>query len=103
MSKYTILRTDKAEEQLRDIIFYLAEVTDVDNALAYLDRIEKMINNLQEFPCLGVVPRYPILRKQGYRVLVVETNLIFYKVDEKNERIIIYAIVDSRSEYLKLI
>lgn len=36
--KYSIIRTDKAEEQLRDIIFYIAEDSgSVDAALGYLD------------------------------------------------------------------
>ena len=34
---YRMLRTDKAEDQLREVIFYIAEDTgDVDVALAYL-------------------------------------------------------------------
>lgn len=45
-----MLRTDKAEDQLREVIFYIAEDTgDVDVALAYLGKIESAINRLQEF------------------------------------------------------
>lgn len=37
--KYKIIRTDKADEQLRDIIFYIAEDSgDIDIALRYLDK-----------------------------------------------------------------
>lgn len=47
---YQILRTDKADEQLRDIIFYIADDSgSVDIALNYLDKIEKAINNLKDF------------------------------------------------------
>ncbi|MGB4438836.1 MAG: type II toxin-antitoxin system RelE/ParE family toxin, partial [Sedimentibacter sp.] len=47
--KYKILRTDKAEEQLREIIFYFADDSgNVDIALGYLDKIETAINRLQE-------------------------------------------------------
>ncbi len=64
--KYKILRTDKAEEQLREIIFYIADdSSDVDIALGYLDKIETAINRLQEFPESGCVPRYSILKRQG--------------------------------------
>ena len=31
-----------------------------------------------EFPMSGSTPRYSILRKQGYRVLVVERHLVFF-------------------------
>lgn len=54
---YPILRTDKADEQLRDIIFYIADDSDsVDIALNYLEKIENAINNLKDFPYSGCVP-----------------------------------------------
>lgn len=102
--KYSILRTDKAEDQLREIIFYIAdESNDVEAALRYLDKVETAINRLEYFPESGSIPRYSILKKQGYRVLIVERHLVFYKIDEKNHVVIIYAIVDGRREYRNLI
>ncbi|PSJ32115.1 plasmid stabilization protein [Peptostreptococcus russellii] len=83
---YKILRTDKAEDQLRDIIYYIADESgDIDVALKYLDKLEEAINQLEEFPNSGSVPRYSILKKQGYRVLIVGNHIVFYKVDEKNK------------------
>ncbi len=101
---YKILRTDKAEDQLRDIIYYIADESgDIEVALKYLDKLEEAINQLQEFPNSGSIPRYSILKKQGYRVLIVGNHLVFYKVDEKNKLIVIYAILDGRREYRNLI
>ena len=102
--KYNIVRTDKAEEQLREIIFYIADDSgSIDVALNYLDKIEKAIKCLKELPMSGSIPRYSILRKQGYRVLIVERHLLFYKIDENKKEVIIYAIVDGRREYKNLI
>lgn len=102
--KYEIIRTDKADEQLREIIFYIADDSgSVDIALNYLDKIEEAIGRLEDFPMSGSIPRYSILRKQGYRVLIVERHLIFYKVNEKRRIVTIYAIVDGRREYKNLI
>lgn len=100
---YKILRTDKAEDQLRDIIFYIADESGVNVALRYLDKIETAINRLQDFLKSGSIPRYSILKKQGYRVLIVERHLVFYKIDEEGKTIIIYTIVDGRREYKNLI
>ena len=106
---YKIMRTDKAEDQLRDIIYYIADDSgSVDVALKYLDKIEESINCLKdnclkEFPNSGCIPRYSIFKKQGYRVVIVEKHLIFYKVNEENKTVIIYAIVDGRREYQILI
>ena len=64
---YQILRTDKADEQLRDIIFYIADDSgSVDIALNYLEKIEKAINNLKDFPYSGSVPHYATLRRQSW-------------------------------------
>lgn len=102
--KYNIIRTDKAEEQLRELIFYIADDSgSIDIALNYLDKIEKAIKNLEDFPLSGSIPRYSILRKQGFRVLIVERHLVFYKVNEDKEGVVIYAIVDGRREYRNLI
>lgn len=102
--KYKIIRTDKADEQLREIIFYIAEDSgSIDIALNYLDKIEKAINSLEEFPMSGSIPRYSILKKQGFRVLIEERHLVFYKINEDKKKVAIYAVVDGRREYRNLI
>lgn len=102
--KYKIIRTDKADEQLREIIFYIADDSgSIDIALNYLDKIEKAIISLEDFPTSGSVPRYSILRKQGFRVLIVERHLVFYKINEDKKEVVIYAVVDGRREYRNLI
>lgn len=101
---YKIIRTDKADEQLREIIFYIADDSgSVDVALNYLDKIEKAINRLSAFPLSGSTPRYSVLRRQGYRVLIVERHLVFYKVNDKEKEVIVYAVVDGRREYKNFI
>lgn len=102
--KYSVIRTDKADEQLRDIIFYIADDSgSVDIALNYLDKMEKAINSLKDFLMSGSLPRYSILKKQGFRVLIVEKHLVFYKVYEDKKEVVIYAIVDGRREYRNLV
>lgn len=102
--KYKIIRTDKAEEQLRQIIFYIADDSgSVDIAINYLDKIEAAINRLKDLPKSRNTPRYSILRKQGYLVLIVEKHLVFYKIDDEKKTVTIYAVVDGRQEYRNLI
>ena len=100
---YRILRTDKANDQLYDLIQYIAADSSVDTALHYLDQLESAVMNLVEFPYPGVTPRYSTLKKQGYRVLIVERHLIFYKVYEEKKTVILHAIVDARQEYRNLV
>ncbi len=99
-----IVRTEKADNQLRDLIYYIADDSgSVDTALKYLGKIEKAMMRLSDFPESGSTPRYAILRKQGYKVLIAEKQLVFYKVDNTNKKVTIYAVVDSRQEYRNLI
>jgi toxin ParE1/3/4 len=101
---YQISRTDKFNDQLHAIIQYIASDSgDVDTALRYLDTVESAVLRLKAFPESGSIPRYSLLRRQGYRVLIVERHLIFYKVDKGNQRVVLYAVVDSRMEYVALV
>lgn len=36
-------------------------------------------------------------------MLILEKDLVFYKVDEINRRIVIYAVADKRQDYLNII
>ena len=102
--KYRILRTDKANDQLYSILQYIAEDSgSVDLALKYLDVLEAEIRKLETTPHMGSRPRYSILRKQGYRVLIIRRHLVFYKSDDEKQEVIIYAVVYSRQQYLNLI
>ncbi|MCD5414172.1 MAG: type II toxin-antitoxin system RelE/ParE family toxin [Clostridiales bacterium] len=102
--KYQIIRTDKANDQLYEIINYIVDdSSSVDIGLNYLDKIEKAVRKLEEYPCTGSYPRYSILKRQGYRVLIVERHLIFYKANEMEKVVVVYAIVDARPEYRNLI
>jgi len=101
---YRIIRTNKAEEQLRDVLLYRAELTgNTKSALELLDRFEQDIRQLERFPESGVLPRYNVLRRRGFRVLISDKYLIFYKVDNESGTVLIHAIVDGRRDYLNLI
>lgn len=101
--KYTVFRTDQFNDQLNDIITYIARDASVDTALEVLDRLEESISRLGDFPESGSIPRYTILRRQGYRVLIVMRWLIFYKYQPEQEIVMLYAIADQRQEYLQLL
>lgn len=101
--KYTIVRTDTADSGIRKIILYIAEIFGSEVTLGELDYIESRIMELEDNPYLGVDPRDPILNRQGYKVLIVEKYLVFYKVDGESHKVIVYAVVDSRLDYLNII
>ena len=101
--KYHIIRTDTADEGLRKIILYVAANFGDKVALEKLDDIEASINKLANDPYIGIIPRYPLLKRQGYKVLILDKDLVFYKIDEANKEVIIYAVVDQRQDYINII
>jgi toxin ParE1/3/4 len=100
---YRIVRTDTADTGIRKIILYLAQSFGNETALEKLDQMEEKILALAEDPYLGVEPRYPVLKRQGYRILILEKDLVFYKVHEAEKEVVIYAVVDQRQDYLNII
>ena len=101
--EYQVIRTDKADELIHRIILYVAEQFGKGVALEKLEELETSILSLGNNPYLGIQPRYNILRRQGYLVLITKKDLVFYKVNEQEKIVTIYAVVDQRQDYLSII
>ena len=101
--KYEVTRTDTADAGIRKIILYVAQNFGMDVALEKLNEIESRILSLGDDPYIGTDPRYLVLKRQGYKVLILEKDLVFYKIDESKKKVIIYAVVDQRQDYLNII
>lgn len=66
-----------ADSQIRSIILYVAEKFGNDVALQKLNDLEKGIFALADNPDIGVEPRYLVLRRQGYKVLISVSSLFY--------------------------
>ena len=101
--KYEVIRTDTADSLIRKIVLYAAENFGTDVALEKLDNLEEGIMSLGENPYIGTEPKYNILKRQGYLVLILDKDYVFYKVDDDKRQVIVYAVVDQRQDYLSII
>ena len=101
--KYEVIRTDTADSLIRKIVLYAAENFGTDVALEKLDNLEEAIMSFGENPYIGTEPKYNILKRQGYLVLILDKDLVFYKVDDDKRQVIVYAVVDQRHDYLSII
>lgn len=52
-------------------------------AASFLERIDARIGSLAAHPNLGRVPKHPKLQEAGYRVLMIESHLVFYVVRQR--------------------
>ena len=101
--KYEVIRTDTADAGIRKNILYVAQNFGNAVALDKLEEVEKRILELGDDPYIGVDPRYLVLKRQGYKVLILEKDLVFYKIDEEHKKVAVYAVVDQRQDYLNII
>lgn len=103
MSVYSIFRTDFADSQIHKIVLNVAKKYGNDSARKLLDQLDHDIDLLSVNPYLGMAPKYRVFNKQGFRILIISQNLVFYKVNDIKKEIIIYAVVNERQDYLDII
>ncbi len=60
-------------------------------ALSFIEKLDRKITVLKRFPYFGRVPRQSRVAKRGFRVLIVESHLAFYKI--KGTRIEIHRVL----------
>lgn len=97
-SKYQVRLLSIAEQDLLELVSYVAS-DNPDAALQLAERIETQLGNLVRHPHLGKIPNDQTLASLGYRVLVVENHLIFYKIKRRTALVhrIIHGARDIRS------
>ena len=94
---FNINYSREAELDLDNSISYIAKES-VTNALNYLKRYEKKIELLRQNPFIGVECKNKLI-KRDCRVLVHESHIIIYDLDEENKDIFIIRIYHSSTDY----
>ena len=77
--KYVIRYLPVAVDDLLSISDWIASDSPA-RAASFTDKLDKRIAGLATHPFLGRIPKHEMLQAFGYRVLVIEAYLVFYKV-----------------------
>lgn len=77
--KYILRYLPAADADLVEVFDFIAQASP-SQALSYLEKLDQRVVLLERHPLLGRIPRHPKLREYGYRVLIVESYLVFYIV-----------------------
>lgn len=104
VNNYTIKMTPKAADDLDKIYRYiLEELFATSSATNILERMEKEIIRLREFPfsCNYVADEY--LRNKGYRKLIVDNYIVFYIINEEQKQVIIMRALYGKQKYENLL
>ena len=75
-----------AQEDLINIFDWIAKDSPV-RALTFVEKLDKRIGALSQSPQLGRIPRNQKLKEYGYRVLILDSYLVFYIIKDKTIQI----------------
>ena len=85
-SKYTLRYLPIAVDDLIAIFDWIANDSPA-HADAFIRKLDQQVLSLKKHPFLGRIPRDEKLKDFGYRVLIIETYLVFYIVRNKTVEI----------------
>jgi len=95
-NKYQVRFLKIAEEDFTEIVTFISDENPIAaNKIA--NKIEKNLELLSENPFLGRIPRDEGIRNLGYRYIIVQNYIVFYKIEKRT--IIIHRILHSAMNY----
>jgi plasmid stabilization system protein ParE len=94
---FSIDYSNQAEIDLEDAISYIAKES-VSNALKYLKNYEDKIKLLSLNPYMGTECKNKLI-KRDCRVLIYESHIIIYRVDESLDSIFLIRIYHGSVDY----
>ena len=99
-TKYTLRYLPVSQDDLLSILDFIAHDSS-HRAQKFIEKLNDRSGLLEDNPHLGRVPRHPKLRDDGYRVLVVESYLVFYTI--RGQTIEVHRVVHGSSNLDQLI
>jgi addiction module RelE/StbE family toxin len=103
MKKYQIAYSQKAIEDLNNIVFYINnQLCAYNTALKTYSKIRAKIDKLTDNPLICEVIESKT-RVKDLRKLVIDNYLVFYSVEEKEKIVKIYRIMNGRRNWKRMI
>lgn len=101
---YTVVITDTAKQDLRDIAIWIAEQSrDIETAKRFVHELRECCKKLDKFPSTGSFPRDRVLKSAGFRFVTHKEYLVFYLIDEESKAVNVMAIFNAKKDYMRVI
>lgn len=84
---------------MTEIISSFVMLGSKQGAVRIKDKMNKAADQIHRFPYSGATVPDPKLSKLGFRMIVVEKYLMFYKVFEDEKKIIFYRVLNGKTNY----
>lgn len=104
MTAYHLAITEPAEADLKEIADYIAkELQEPSTAQHLITKISEAVFELEQMPNRFALVNDERLASMGIRKLVVDNDIVFYNVSEKNQSVSIIRILYGRRHWNKLL
>ena len=101
---YTVHISREAEEDLRGIYAYIAfNLLSLKNAQGQVNRLEKAILSLDEFPLAHRLVSFEPWRSRSLRFVSCDNSLIFYFVFEERHEVMVSRVLYGKRDIEKVI
>ncbi len=97
-NSFKIIYYPSATEDITSILDYIS-IDDPPAALRLIDKIDASIGSLSLFPYKGVVPKDFFLKSKGYRMLIIDSYIVFYLVNSPMKTVEIMRVVSGKQNY----
>jgi len=84
--KYAVKYLSTAQKDLASLLEFIA-IDNVNAAADLIDEIDDKIGRLALHPRIGVIPKDPVFKSKGYRMLIVGNYLVFYVIIKRTVEI----------------
>ena len=99
MEKRKVVFLQSALDDLEEIVLYIAKDSK-ESAMKIHDKVIETANRLETFPKLGILIPDKKMSESGFRMIVVNKYLLFYKVYP--EKVDILRVLHGARDYPKL-
>ena len=98
-NEYTLDFLPTAHNDMTEIISSFVMLGSKQGAIRIKNKMNKAAEQILMFPFSGISVPDPKLSKLGFRMIVVEKYLMFYKVFEDEKKITFYRVLNGKTNY----
>ena len=92
-----------ALNDITEIISAFIMLGSKNGAIRMKEKINKAVQQLSVFPFSGVTVPDDKLARSGYRMIIIEKYLMFYRIFEDDKKVIIYRVLNGKINYPTLL
>lgn len=101
--KYTAEFLSDALKDMAEIISAFVMLGSRQGAVRIKEKFNKAAEQIQTFPYSGVTVPDKKLSEAGFRMIIAESYLMFYKIFEGERKVVFYRVLNGKRNYPALI